>query len=274
MVEKTVAIYVFIDDLFKFSGHKEPESRRVKDAEVVTTALIAGMKFGGNFEHAMSFVRSTGLMPNMLGKSRFNRRLHQISFLLIEVFLQLSETVKRLNITSEYAMDSFPVAVCDNIRIGRSKIVRGEHFRGYKPSKRQFFYGFTVQVIATVDGIPVEFAITPAHMHDSEGMRHLSFELPSGSKVYADSAYTDYQHEDDLEQALGISLLSARKSNSKRKRQPWEEFLINHYRKRIETVFSDVNKLFPRRIHAVTADGFVLKIITFILAYMFTKIEY
>lgn len=272
-MEKTVAIYVFLDDLFKFSGHIEPENRRVSDAEVVTTVLIAGMKFGGNFEHALSFVRSTGLMPSMLGKSRFNRRLHRVSPLLVEVFLQLAETVKRLNIDSEYALDSFPVAVCENIRIGRSRIVRGEHFRGYKPSKRQYFFGFTVQVIATVDGIPVEFAITPGHMHDSEGMRHLPFGLPSGSKVYADSAYTDYQHEDDLAQALGISLLTARKTNSKRKRQPWEEFVISHYRKRIETVFSDVNKLFPRRIHAVTPEGFVLKIIMFILAYMFTKID-
>jgi len=67
-------------------------------------------------------------------------------------------------------------------------------------------------VIATVDGIPVELTITSGHMHDSEGMRHLSFYLPSGSKIYADSAYTDYQHEDDLAQAMGITLLVARKS--------------------------------------------------------------
>jgi hypothetical protein len=46
MVEKTVALYVFIDDLLKFTGHKEPESRRVNDVEVVTAALIVGMKFG------------------------------------------------------------------------------------------------------------------------------------------------------------------------------------------------------------------------------------
>jgi len=273
MVEKTMAIYVFLDDIFKFSGHKEPENRRVSDAEVITTVLIAGMYFGGNFERALSFVRGTGLIPNMLGKSRFNRRVHGASYLMVETFRQLATTIKRLNIESEYAMDSFPVRVCDNIRIKRSKLVRGLEYRGYKPSKREYFYGFTVQVIATVDGIPVEFAITPGHMHDSEGMRHLCFDLPEGSRVYADSGYTDYLHEDDLYEALGIKLLTARKSNSKRKREPWEEFLVSHYRKGIEVVFSDINKLFPRRIHAITPEGFILKIIMFILAYVFTKIN-
>ncbi len=95
-------------------------------------------------------------------------------------------------------------------------------------------------------------------MHDNEGMRHLFFEQTWGSRVYADSAYTVYQHEDDLALALGISLLSTRKSNSKLKRQLWEELLINHYQKRIETVFSDTNKLIPRMIRAVTAENFVL----------------
>ncbi len=274
MIEKTIAIYVFLDDLFKFCRHKEPENRRVSDAEIMTTVLVAGMYFGGNFEHALCFVRGTKLMPSMLGKSRFNRRVHGANHLLVELFVQLSDTIKRLNITSEYAMDSFPVRVCDNIRIARSKLVRGKEFRGYKPSKREYFYGFTVQVIATVDGMPVEFAITPGCMHDSEGMRHLFFDLPAGSKVYSDSGYTDYQHEDDLYEALGIELLSARKSNAKRKREPWEEFLVSHYRKGIETVFSDINKLFPKRIHAVTPEGFVLKVIMFILAYMFTKFDY
>jgi hypothetical protein len=34
---------------------------------------------------------------------------------------------------------------------------------------RKYFYGFTVQVIATVDGIPVEFAMLPGCYHDIDG---------------------------------------------------------------------------------------------------------
>jgi hypothetical protein len=82
------------------------------------------------------------------------------------LFYYLSDLFKGLNLESKYAdpmsghrqvwMDSFPVAVCDNIRICRSRLVKGEKFRGRTASKRRYFYGFRVQVIATIDGLPVQ----------------------------------------------------------------------------------------------------------------------
>jgi hypothetical protein len=44
-------------------------------------------------------------------------------------------------------------------------------------------------------------------------------------------------------------------------------FLKNYYRKRIETTFSGITNFFPKKIHAVTAQGFILKIMLFIFAY-------
>ena len=45
---------------------------------------------------------------------------------------------------------------------------------------------------------------------------------------------------------------------------------VNHLcRKRIETVFSQITQLFPKSIRAVTKRGFVLKILLFIVAYIF-----
>jgi aromatic ring hydroxylase len=48
---------------------------------------------------------------------------------------------KTLNTASIYVIDSVPIAVCDNIRIRRSKIYRHEKYRGYKASKKRYFYG-------------------------------------------------------------------------------------------------------------------------------------
>ena len=59
----------------------------------------------------------------------------------------------------------------------------------------------------------------------------------------------------------------ARKSNSKRKHQPWQEHLISVSRKRIETMFSQISVMFPKRIHAVTVDGFLLKLVLFIFVF-------
>jgi len=46
--------------------------------------------------------------------------------LIINLFFNIAEIVKKINITSKYIIDSFPVAVCENIRIARSKIITGE----------------------------------------------------------------------------------------------------------------------------------------------------
>ena len=48
-------------------------------------------------------------------------------------------------------------------------------------------------------------------------------------------------------------------------------FLKKYYRKRIETTFSEITAHFPAKIHAVTPQGFLLKIILFIFAFTFNK---
>jgi hypothetical protein len=271
MVTKTVAIYAFFDDMLKSMAHKEPINRKVTDAEVITVILLAACYFGGNIETGINFVRTSGMMPRMLSKSRFNRRMHQIGELLSELFLYTGEAVKSLNIASTYCIDSFPAAVCHNIRIPRCRIVQGKEHRGYCASKRSYFFGFKVHVVVTSEGIPVEYTFTVGSAHDLDGMKQLPLNLPPQSELMGDSAYTDYLLEDML-QDNGIRLLAARKTNSKHPHDPCVEYLIATQRKRVETVFSDIAKLMPKAIHAVTSEGFLIKIIAFIWAYTFDKL--
>ncbi|MBI4747506.1 MAG: transposase [Acidobacteria bacterium] len=134
----------------------------------------------------------------MLSRSRLCRRLHELAGWLEEVFHQLGWVLKQANSRMEYLMDSFPVAICDNIRIKRCRLVRDEAFRSYNASKRRYFYGVWVQVLTTVDGIPVEVAFLPGGPHDVHGLDLLPLDLPPGSEVWRDSAYTDYTVEDIL----------------------------------------------------------------------------
>lgn len=251
MVIKTVAIYVFFDDILKSMNHKKPESRKTTDAEIITVVLIAAQYFAGNIEKSFYFVRCTGLMPGMLGKSRFNRRLHQIGGLLSELFFHVGQAVKELNFATIYSIDSFPIEVCHNIRIEHSKIVQGEQYRGRCASKRTYFYGFKVHMIVTSDGIPVEFTFTTGNKHDLDGIKQLPVNLLEGSGILADAAYTDY-HLEDMFLDNGIQLLAARKSNSKKLHNTCTQYLISIQRKRIETAFSDIVKYMPKKIHAVT----------------------
>jgi hypothetical protein len=82
--------------------------------------------------------------------------------------------------------------------------------------------------------------------------------------VYADAAYTDYEIEDWLKEEKGILLKVQRKYNSKRPNTNEQTQLKLKTRKRIETTTSNIKKIFHRTIHAVTFQGFLLKLIYFI----------
>jgi hypothetical protein len=111
----------------------------------------------------------------------------------------VGQIVKELSLESMYSIDSFPVSVCQNIRIPRCRIVKGKEYKGFNASKRSYFYGFKVHIIVNSKGIPVEFTFTTANAHDLDGLRQMPVNLLDESSLMADSAYTDYVIEEMFE---------------------------------------------------------------------------
>lgn len=270
MEDFTLAIYCFIDDYLKVKHPKEGARRKLNDAEVITTALVAARYFSGNFVKARLYLREVHGF-NFPDKSNFNRHLHRLASTISSLFLALGQTLKELNVSSRYMIDSFPVAVCKNIRIKRCKLLKNKAYRGRNTSKREYFYGFKVQVITTVEGLPVQYFICAGSYHDITAFKSMNIDLPAGSELYADSAYTNYELEDYYKELEQIHLLSVRKSNSKRPDHPAMDFIKKIMRKRIETTFSEISAFFPSKIHAVTIQGFLLKVILFIFAFALDK---
>ena len=269
--DKIIALYCIVDDLLKAMRHREDSRVRVSDSEVITTAFVAVLYFGGHLDNARHFMHMQGYVPQMLDKSRFCRRLHRLSDFLLTLFEVLGKQLKDLAGAATYRLDSFPVAVCDNIRISRCKILQGEVFRGKHVAMRRFFYGVRVQVL-TLNGIPVEFCMVPGSEHDSQSLGKLPFDVAPESTIYMDAGYTDYLSEDDLFEAAGIIARVQRKSNSKRKDEPYVRSLKDYMRKAIETDFSQIKAKMLRCIHAVTKEGFLLKVALFVIAFAFDKI--
>jgi hypothetical protein len=271
VIDHTTALYCILDDLLKAVGHEDDRRRAMTDAEVLTTALLAAHCFGGNVEHARRFLRETGLMPRMLSRSRLCRRLHAVADLAYALFHQVGAALKELTPSTKYLLDSFPVAVCDNIRIPRARILRGAQWRGRRASHRRYFYGVKVQVMTTEEGVPVEFAFLPGSAHDVRGLGVLALDLPEGSELFMDSGYTDYGAEDAARELDGVSFAVQRRRGSRR----WDEPRLAYYkqlmRKRIETAFSRLTAMFPRHIHATTFRGFLLKVSWFVIAFALKK---
>jgi len=72
--------------------------------------------------------------------------------------------------------------------------------------------------------------------------------------------------EDLLLESENIQLSAMRKSNSQQPVPAYVQFLQHHKRKVIETTVSLISQLLPKSIHAITAKGFELKVMLFVLA--------
>jgi hypothetical protein len=267
MDDTIIATFCLCDDLLRAIHHQEDHQCQMNDAEVMTTALVAALFFHGNHESARFMLKQHGYIPHMLSKSRFSRRLHRIKETFVTLFDLLGTTWKILNTESIYVIDSLPIAVCDNIRIRRSKIYTNEKFRGYTASKKRYFYGLKVHLMVTQEGQPVECFLTHGGLGDVEALKYYAYELPDGSIIYADKAYNDYEIEDLLKEVDHIQLLPIRKKNSKRALPPYVSFVQHYHRKIVETAGSLIEQLLPKSIHAVTSQGFELKVALFVIAY-------
>lgn len=268
---KIIALYCIVDDMLKGTHHYQDCRMKVSDSEVITTAFISVLYFGGHLDNARQFMKMKGYVPAMLDKSRFCRRLHRLCDLLMAMFFQMGQYLKDVAGASDYILDSFPVAVCDNVRIKRCRVVQDEAFRGKHSAMGRYFYGIRVQLL-TLAGVPVEFCLVPGKENDTQGLRKLPLQVSPESVIYMDAGYTDYKAEDNIMDAELIRLMVGRKANSTRKDDPYLRYLKETMRKNIESTISELKARMLRNIHAVTMQGFLLKVALFVIAFAFEKI--
>ncbi|UAB86205.1 IS982 family transposase [Zunongwangia sp. SCSIO 43204] len=268
--DKVIAIYCLTDDLLKEMNHKEHKNRLFTDGQVITTALVSALYFRGNQSLTLDYMHSH-IFDQVIKKSGFTKRLHKLKETLMFILLRIGRVFKYLCCEMEYIIDSFPVKACHNIRINRCKLFRDEKYRGYNASKREHFYGVKIQLVTTADGIPVEMYLVEGAEHDSQILGRMYHDLPPESSLFGDSGYTNYEIEDMFREVEQVDLQISRKSNSKRKDIPAVAFIKEHMRKRIETTISQISALMPRHINAVTANGFLLKLILFVMAFQVDK---
>ena len=129
----------------------------------------------------------------------------------------------------------------------------------------------SVHVITTGEGSPIEFRVTAGSIPDNTTFQVMDINLPENGDLYGDAAYINQQHKDLLLHFNQIRLKAATKKNSIVKNTWAEELENRYYRKTIENTFADIIAKFPRKIHAVTAKGFLLKILCFIIMYILDR---
>jgi Transposase DDE domain len=273
MQDTIITIFCYVDDFLKALSWEDDRQCRLCLAEIVTIALTAARFYSGNLETARIFLAEHGYIP-LLGKSRLNRRLHAIPIFFWHFIVSYLASKKHPE-CAYFLVDSFPISVCHSVRSSRRSLFKGKKYVGYNASKKMWFTGLKVHVIATFQGQPKEFAISAASMHDLTALQKMYFgTLPRGSTMFGDKAYTSRAFEKKLLAHRDILLLAERRANSSRGQSMIYSRYGKKIRKKIETAFSAMVNWLPRRIHAVTDRGLILKLMMLITAFSLSFLNF
>lgn len=240
--------YTMIDELYKLFAPAAVSKRRninrakLSDSEVITLS-ICGELLGIDSENAWySFVKKNYwyLFPELCSRTRFNRTRRAL-LQTTELIRQKLAYIFPIPVSRYYVIDSFPLPVC---KFGRARYCHS--FRGYGanygkcPSKKETYYGFKVHALITLEGYITAFEITPASVDDREGLRDMA-ENRLGLVILGDKGYTGENLYEDIK-SQGICLMSLKPGNYKNNWPKELRQLIFRFRRRVETVFSQLSE--------------------------------
>jgi hypothetical protein len=262
-----VTTYVVIDDMLKASGFADDSRASSAAAEILTVGVIAAKYFQNHHERALCVMTRLGYVhgPSV---SRFNRRLHALRDWLYSIVNVLSDLFAQ---GEAFIIDSMPLPVCKRARAARCKKVRGKAFCGYCAAKKEKFFGWRLHLICTLDGIPVSFDFLPASEQDLTPIHELTVGLPDSSTVFGDKGYISDPDAETIFSSTGVRFVAIRRRNMTP--NSWaDDYDLRHYRRRIETVYSQLEAMGMQHLHARTNHGFDLKAYASLLALAFTNI--
>jgi hypothetical protein len=105
----------------------------------------------------------------------------------------------------------------------------------------------------------VSYTLLAGRFQDLAPIHELTLVLPPGVTVYGDKGDIRADDAATILEETGVRLIAARRKNLQPNEWP-DERNLKRYRKTIETVRSQMEKMGLQRLHARTNEGFEIKI--------------
>ncbi len=263
-----VTTFVIIDKLLVTLGHRDDVRAKASDAEVLTVAVVAAKAFQNHLARALQVLHLGRYLSGPLSVSRFNRRLHRLAGWLGLALETLGAVFAHGTV---FLIDSMPVPVCRRARARRCRKVRGRAFCGRCAAKGEKFFGWRLHLICTPAGVPVAFDLLPGGRHDLTPIHELTYALPRGAALYGDKGYNAAADEATILAATGVRLVPIRRANMRQPNTWADKLALRQYRKRGETLYSQLEALGLQRLHARTNTGRELKVHASLIAVAVTN---
>lgn len=196
------------------------------------------------------------------------RLWHRIEAALprIEQFRQALRAQLGVDYEDLRVLDSMPLPVATPT----SRLGRGNGFdladHGYCASKKLHYRGFKLGLLMTEHGIPDVYDLFSARPHDIRLLEDLLGDVTAvlalGDKGFISAAKQAQLQEQD------VTLLTYRRKNQKLQNTPLEEWVLDKYRRLIETVFSQLDgHMHIQESGAKTDRGLVKRVMGIMTAY-------
>ncbi|VCU52924.1 hypothetical protein TTHN1_00680 [Thermus thermophilus] len=180
MLSRIIAAFCIIDDALQALGYKDDPQAKTPASAILTLAILAAMELGGKHNKALALAKDLRLFTYVPSPSRFNRRLHALYPLLLPLLHLLAQVWKHLHQAQAYALDTFPLPACENIRAPRSRLFPDKAYRGFIPSKRVYFHGLKLHLLVDDKKFVHEVNLTPGSLHDLASLLLLPWTFPRG----------------------------------------------------------------------------------------------
>lgn len=245
--------------------------QKMSDLEVVALSLTAEF-MSIDSENSLFKEIDKQQIPNLIERSQFNKRRRKLFLFLEEIRTKLAS--RFLEFEDYFIVDSMPLEICKFSRHRRIKICKNDFetapSKGFCASQDNWFYGYKLHGVCSINGIFHSLDITKAEVHDVHFLKNIKQQM-SDCVLLGDRGYLSQSMQLDLFQTVNIKLETPKRANQKDYRP--QPYIFRKSRKRIETLFSQLCDQFRiRNNYAKTFEGFKTRILAKITA--LTLVQY
>jgi len=287
-----ITVYCFVEESYRLQ-FADPSSLRQStnnqptftDAEIITLALVGELQGEESQRAWHGKVKKSwrGLFPHLCDRTRYGRRLRRLrvpmAHLQQHLCFLLGASLDRYRV-----VDSFPLHLCHPQRVnGSTRPFEYAASVGYCASKKEHYYGVTIQLLCDLRGIPTFLVATPAHAHDLVGFEALMQELAQAGLtdlalfVVADKGYVGKDFIQQMKALYGTDLMPIPRHYDKDLPVSAVSRLLQKSRRQIETTvgqFADQMHIEWTRARSLKGlmTSLVAKITAFNLANYFNQL--
>jgi len=254
---------IFEDEADKSGNlHFYPRKPKMTDLQVISLSCIMEA-LGIDSENLLWSKLKTdypGLFPDLICRSRFNRRRRRLQGHIMKVQDKISERLE--NQSQAMVIDSVPIPVIKLAREKSYKAFRKDFdtapAKGYSAVNKGWFIGYKLHVVIFDNGVVQQSGITKGNIHDINFLKSIT-KLPADKQLLGDRAYRSKPLQMDLFENFNVKLrVPFRINQHDYKKHPKK---YKSKRQMVETFFSQMcDQLNLKRNYAKSYDGLVARL--------------